>query len=265
MAIYGPSLPGAADSSAPAMSDHSLAQTWTTGNSAQGLQTVETGWNVDRLLYSGSAAPHLFVYSTADGYAKTGCYNDWDSPGTSSCVPWVQTSRLYAPGMALAPNAATPGAPPSELFVRTAVDAGGNWWVQARVGNQALDYIGFYAGNTFKAPMTYFSIGGEVYDRTGTFTDPSLQMGSGSPASDGPGLAAYHRDYSAFVAAGDGGPSVEISSASVCSTRPASYAYAATPPPGNGAWQQYFYYGRAGTPPSAPEPPDASVALDASE
>jgi hypothetical protein len=90
-------------------------------------------------------------------------------------------------------------------------------------------------------------------------------MGSGLPASDGAGLAAYHRDYSVFVAAGDGGPTQEISSASVCSTRPASDAYSATPPPGNGAWQRYFYYGRAATDLSAQEPPDASVPHDASE
>jgi hypothetical protein len=173
--------------------------------------------------------------------------------------------------MALTPSTASPAAPnaaptlPIELFARTAIDARGNWWVQAKVGGKALDYLGFYAGSAFTAPMTYFSIGGEVYDSKGTFTDASLEMGSGLPASAGAGLAAYHRDYSVFVAAGDAGATQEISSASVCSTRPASYTYSATPPPASGAWQRYFYFGRAATDLSAPEPPDASVAPDASE
>jgi hypothetical protein len=265
MSINGPSIPSAAAT----LGDHSIAQTWMVAYTDTGnVQTVETGWNVDGSLYDGDTdVPHLFIYSTADDYDLTGCYNNWDwtvnefegADGgitNGTCVPWVQVSNRYVPGMAL-PASATgrvnprePSTFPKELSLST-VQIGQEWWILMQVSGGLPTLLGYYSGAEINAQMTNYEVGGEVFDWTGTFVNDGVEMGSGLPPSEGQGFAAYHRDYFALVPGSDAGPPLQHD-AFVCATAIADYTYSATPPPVvevGGPWLNYFYYG--GNPTSA--------------
>jgi hypothetical protein len=284
MSLYGPTIPDASVAYA-----HSLAQTWMIGYSADNnVQTVETGWNVDNWLYGDDTnVPHLFIFSTVDDYASTGCYNDWDSavtgveyddagqvelddagnpiPGT--CVPWVQLSRQYAPGMALptsviqAVDPRKPSTLPKELSLSTIQIAGG-WWIFVQVSGAAPAFLGFYPGNAFPSAMNTYEVGGEVsasppvgadggFENVNPFEASRVQMGSGRTPSEGQGYAAYQRDYGTLVSGPIEGGSPFVTNAFVCGTDDADYGYSATPKPvsqASGPWVNYFYFG--GTPPA---------------
>jgi len=265
MSIYDPSVPlfDGVDFSTYA---HSLSQTWMLGyTDSELLQTIEVGWNVDEWLYGDddpTGQTHLFIYSTADGYNLSGCYNDWDwttdcgaeddagnctEPG--ACVPWVQVSKQYVPGMTLpvsaieATNPRKPSSLPKELSL-TSVQIGGNWWILMQVSGEVPSVLGYYAGSQINAFMSYFQAGGEVDSGSGTFVDTA--MGSGQPPSEGQGLAAYHRNYFALVPGiGEDAGSPVVTDAFVCTTAPSGYTYSATPKPvvQEGPWVNYFYYG----------------------
>jgi hypothetical protein len=289
MSIYGPTIP------APAVNyGHSIAQTWMVGYSADysDVQTVETGWNVDNWVYDGDThVPHLFIFSTTDDYVSTGCYNDWDSaitgyavndageyevddagnlvPGT--CVPWVQLSRQYTPGMALPASAIgavdphKPSTLPKELSLST-IQIAGDWWIFIQVSGGPATALGFYPGKSFDVSksMTYYEVGGEVatnppigadggYENVDPFPGSGIEMGSGQPPAKGQGYAAYHRNYAALVTGPTEGGAPLIDSAFVCATDQPDYTYSATPKPVSqaaGPWINYFYYG--GDPPAAP-------------
>jgi hypothetical protein len=267
MSLYGPSIP----SDPETLGDHSIAQTWMAGYSATGaLETVEVGWNVDGSLYPGDdSTPHLFIFSTVDSYSTTGCYNDWDwtvgqyvddagNVVNGTCVPWVQVSRRYTPGMALPASLPQEIKPrdrstlPKDLSLST-VKIGKNWWILMQVSGEPLELLGYYAG--VDASMSSYQIGGEVFDWNGKFVDDGVAMGSGLLPAQGQGFAAYHRNYFALVSGADGGSPL-VHDAYICSTAMADYGYSATPPPvvqSGGPWVNYFYYG--GNPTSAPTAP----------
>jgi hypothetical protein len=259
MSIDGPSIP----SDPATLGDHSIAQTWMVGYETSGnVQTVETGWNVDGSLYDGdTSVPHLFIYSTADDYDLTGCYNDWDwtvnqvedADGgitTGTCVPWVQVSNRYTPGMTL-PASATqkinprnPATFPKDLSLST-VKIGDAWWILMQVSGGLPTLLGYYSGTEIDATMTNYEVGGEVFDWNGTFVNDGVAMGTGLPPAEGQGFAAYHRDYFAVVPGSDASPPI-VHDAFVCATAIADYTYSATPPPVvqvGGPWFNYFYYG----------------------
>jgi Neprosin len=285
MSIYGPNIPDPA-----AAYGHSIAQTWMVGYTADysNAQTVETGWNVDSWVYDGDThVPHLFIFSTVDDYVTTGCYNDWDAaitgyeyddagalevddagnplPGT--CVPWIQLSRQYTPGMALpasvvqAVNPHKASTLPNELSLSTVQIAGG-WWILVQVSGGAPAVLGFYPGKSYFGAMSSYQIGGEVAasspigaDGGAENVDPfeafAVQMGSGQKPSEGQGYAAYHRNYGALVSGPTEGGSPLVDDALICGTDDADYAYSATPKPvsqASGPWVNYFYFG--GTPPA---------------
>jgi len=280
MSIYGPNIPDPAVAYGP-----SIAPTWMVGYSADyaNVETVETGWNVDSWVYDGDThVPHLFIFSTTDDYVSTGCYNDWDAaitgyevddagqpevddagnlvPGT--CVPWVQISRQYTPGMALpasvvqAVDPRKPSSLPKELSLST-VNIAGGWWILVQVSGGPPSFLGFYPGKSYDVSMTYYEIGGEVATSANPasadpFPGTGLQMGSGQKPSEGQGYAAYHRDYMALLSGPTEGGSPLVDDASICATDEADYTYSATPKPVSqaaGPWVNYFYYG--GTPPAA--------------
>jgi Neprosin len=275
MAIYGPSIP----SDPTTLGDHSIAQTWMVAYTPTGnVQTVEVGWNVDGSLYDGDTnAPHLFIYSTDDDYDLSGCYNDWawtesEYEGADggiiygSCVPWVQISNRYTPGMALPASVAQrvnprdPSSLPKDLSLTT-VKIGQDWWLLMQVSGGLPTLLGYYSGTEINAQMTNYEVGGEVFDWTGTFVNDGVEMGSGLPPSEGQGFAAYHRNYFAVVPPTDGGSPI-VDDAYVCSTAIADYTYSATPKPvvqAGGPWVNYFYYG--GNPTSSTSQPvvDAGV------
>jgi hypothetical protein len=278
MAIYEPSVPLYSPADFTTYS-HSLSQTWTIGyNDSELLQTIEVGWNVDEWLYDTdqpTGQTHLFIYSTADGYVLSGCYNDWDwttdcgavddagnctEPGT--CVPWVQVSKTYVPGMTLPVstvgrvNPRQPSSLPKELTLTT-LQIEGNWWILIQVSGELPSVLGYYSGSQINAFMNTFELGGEVSSGTGTFM--STSMGSGQPPSEGQGFAAYHRNYFAYVPGiGEDAGSPIVDDAYVCSTVTSGYTYSATPAPvvQDGPWVNYFYYGGDPTSPILPSDGD---------
>ncbi len=277
MAIYDPAIPllNLDDFSTYV---HSIAQTWTLGYAQTGLlETVEAGWNIDEWLYEDDAPTgqtHLFIYSTVDNYNITGCYNDWDWTAQcgetddagncieGGCVPWVQVSKQYVPGMTLpasaveAVNPRKPATFPKELSLTT-VSLEGNWWILAQVAGGPPSLLGYYAGSEVNGPMLGFEAGGEVASGTGEFAN--TPMGSGLPPTEGQGLAAYHRNYFALMqGAGEDAGSPLVTDAFVCSTQLPQYAYA-TPKPVVQAglpWVNYFFYGGDPTTPVSPPPQD---------
>ncbi len=118
MSVYGPHLPST-------FADHSLSQVWLYSGSNTGVEgspctsncvkSIEVGWDVDDDINSGDVStPHLFLFSTDDGYTSTGCYNNVPSDPLT-CVPWVpSTSSAFALNQALAfdPPANTGGQDP---------------------------------------------------------------------------------------------------------------------------------------------------------
>jgi hypothetical protein len=172
--------------------DHSLSQTWLTGGSGNGLQTVELGWNVDPVLYASSNQfkTHLFIYSTTDGYqpntAGAGCYNNKGS----NCVPYVACpGAQYTAGQML--NSSTFGSQPIVMQFTTILtngDCGTNGW---RLQVNGFD-VGVYPETDFtviqnSAPV--FQSGSEVFDETQTFSVP---MGTGSTPGAGSTEAALY-------------------------------------------------------------------------
>ena len=260
MAVYGPALPNV-------VPDHSLSQVWLTSGSNFGttaspctsdcIQSIEVGWTVDNdLVLGNTSTPHLFLFSTNNGY-ETGCYDDisvWNGYSTP-CTPWV--------GYSGAPTAwnnpitfAAPGQTPTELNVQIEL-YGGNYWVYVQIGTAAGGWMGYFPGTNFSAPMNQFQIGGEVEDTTNQFAGTGIPMGSANPSTAGYEWAAYHRNYSASWVDGSGNTS-STSAASILATRSHDYTYSSNAGPAT--WSTYFFYG--GTPPQTCVP-STCASLDA--
>ncbi|MEQ1637112.1 MAG: neprosin family prolyl endopeptidase [Methylococcales bacterium] len=77
-----------------ASGEMSLSQLWVLGGSGTGLQSLEVGYQVSNRFTD--TLPHLFIYSTTDGYA-TGCY-DLSCPAATR---FVKTSNVLDFGGAL--------------------------------------------------------------------------------------------------------------------------------------------------------------------
>ncbi|KAI3903726.1 hypothetical protein MKW92_040719, partial [Papaver armeniacum] len=53
----------------------SVSQIWVTAGESSAVNTIELGWIVHPIIY-GDYHTRFFIYWTADGYNKSGCYND---------------------------------------------------------------------------------------------------------------------------------------------------------------------------------------------
>ncbi|MEX4005190.1 neprosin family prolyl endopeptidase [Paraburkholderia sp. EG285A] len=162
----------------------SLSQIWIIGGDRAGganpLQSEETGWVVSPSKF-GDNLPHFFIYSTADNYVNTGCWNN-------SCGDFVQVSEKAVIGGALV-DISSPGGQQHEFSAGYHRDAHGNWWV-FRDG-VAIGYYPaeFYQGGQNSHNATLISFGTET---TGLTSWP----GAGSGNWDSPlyGHAAYQRN-----------------------------------------------------------------------
>jgi hypothetical protein len=128
------------------------------GNSAACIQSVELGWIVSTGI-NGDAFPHLFIFSTQDGYWATGCYNtescstylcqyddDTNSP-LNPCSSYIANAIpnpfiLYpngelTPGMALTTSPTPAAKPPLEIALSTNL-VEGMWLVYE--GTQLIGY-----------------------------------------------------------------------------------------------------------------------------
>ncbi len=227
---------------------HSLSQTWMiTGTqvttpetlcTTDCIQSVEVGWNVDPLVYSGTAAPlaaHFFIFATNDGYT-TGCYNNVAAGDT--CLAWTSTPQAtLTPGQVL--SAGSPGGGQVEMTFETAVNPGTGW--EIFLGDpRAGDEIGYYTDDDYSGTMrtsaTTFEVGAEVYDPTSNWLVP---MAGGASPTAGFGQAGYHHDYAAY----NGGSSFNYDFTMSTPEQPSYYNSSAGPGPGSPSWANYFYVG----------------------
>lgn len=169
----------------------SLSQQWYAGGSGSGLQTVEAGWQVYPQFYK-TTNPVFFIYYTADGYTRTGCYN-------LSCGAFVQTSGSVAIGGSTGPVSVLNGA----QYAREVAYylSGGRWWLYVN-GTSSGNAVGYYPASLFGSgalsrAASSIDYGGET---VGTTSWPP--MGSGMFANAGFGRAAYQRSIYYYPTSG---------------------------------------------------------------
>ncbi len=212
----------------------SLSQHWYTGGNP--VQTVEGGWQAFPQKYH-TVNSVLFIYWTADGYNRTGCYN-------LDCAAFVQTNSHWALGATFS-HYSTPGGTQYEFELQWQL-SGGNWWLFLG-GSGTPEAVGYYPTALYgKGQLANFATeidyGGEV---VGTTSWP--EMGSGVAASRGFRHAAYQRQI--FY--------VDLSTATHWSTlspdasprsrgRGSCYSLLFTPASAGSSWDSYFYFGGAG-------------------
>ncbi|EPS65345.1 hypothetical protein M569_09424, partial [Genlisea aurea] len=138
------------------------------------FEAVESGWMVNPRAY-GDRQTRLYVYWTADGSRKTGCFD-------LMCPGFIQTTNEIALGAAIYPIS-TPRGLPYQITIYIRRDPySGNWWMQY---GERIN-VGYWPPDLFQALMRHAETvqwGGEVFSaRVGGFrTRPhtATEMGSG--------------------------------------------------------------------------------------
>jgi hypothetical protein len=202
---------------------HSLSQTWLiTGSKfapcsneipqgscvqafgGQCYQTIEAGWTVAPDLNKGDPAPHIFVFSTQDGYWSTGAYNSdpsapeacWynavqaGSPGLPQSAepcnqflnnnqlvpsPFIQVSQApFSPDQALPVSVV--GATPVEIAFQT-VQFAGLWGINVILNNLEVNPMGYWPADTWD--------GGVYTSMNGGHTPAGIETTTGAPMSNG--------------------------------------------------------------------------------
>jgi hypothetical protein len=212
----------------------SLSQQWYAAGSGASTQTVEGGWQVAQKHYSTTNAV-LFIYWTADGYDKTGCYNT-ECPGFVQINnhwylggPWTQYSK---------PGATQWGFEMQWKYFK------GNWWLFLR-GPGNYEAVGYYPGSLYGKGQLALSAeridyGGEV---TGTTSWP--EMGSGQFAKEGWQKAAYQNTIFYIPRDEDDGVGVWANLSEV-ENSPKCYTIDLVPASQGGNWGTYFFFGGPG-------------------
>jgi hypothetical protein len=236
--------------------DHSLAQLWNTAGTGGGLQTVEVGWNVDHSLYGTSNAPHLFIYSTADDYNTTGCYNNVGS----SCLTWVPYSgATIAPGATL--PSSTPGGTQHEITLtvehtklffcilgKPCNPPWSGWSIWATIDGGSSTLLGTYQQADYgtgglASGATGFTFGSEVYDATGNFSayPPDVVMGENGMMFGIAqyGYQAYHHTFGYY----NSGYSLVTTGYATPSSTQGAYSVNTTAAAGNSTWNNWYYFG----------------------
>ena len=274
------------------LTDHSLVQTWTTtgaNNSTPASpgrpavpctsncqQTVEAGSVVEPALF-GDTNPHLFVYSTPDGY-WTGCWNGsipGNNSGSTACPSWVGLPSSYPPGVTLP---STVSGNRQQIFVWVGRcsfynECQNGWEVRVSVDLDGEHYVpvGYYPDSNFGSAFSVaarFVAGGEVYQASAVPSDTlfTLPMGSGSVASAGLGRAAYVANLSWTGTSGAGNFFGNGGFGAPFSTVPAKYGVWQNPNPGLDEIDLGvdFYLGAPVPPPPPPPPPPTCTPQQAS-
>jgi hypothetical protein len=175
-------------------SEFSLGQLWVVKGSGSGLQTLEGGVQKYVNLY-GNSTPHLFIYSTSNGYGNQGCYN-------LQCGRFVQVNNSVTIGGSLSPISTNGG---TQYQVQMAYYLWqGNWWFQF----QGI-WVGYYPGTLFNAAglangANVIDFGGEIIDDRSQHSYHTLtDMGSGQSPSAWYLHAAYMRNISYWDPSGN--------------------------------------------------------------
>ncbi|HHZ21873.1 DUF239 domain-containing protein [Xanthomonas vasicola] len=162
-----------------------ISQVWIVGQSdTQQTQTLEVGWEAQPAAGWGNL-PIVFIYSTQDGYAHTGCHN-------LDCADFVQTSNLQILGSRPSAGYSVARGKQTLMGVEFQRNTDGNWWL--RIDGEWIGYYKatLYSGELGEGHAGYVTAGGEVSTRSGI---PSPRMGSGQFATAGYGQAAFQANH----------------------------------------------------------------------
>jgi Neprosin len=205
----------------------SLAQSWTIGQSSGPVQTAEVGWQNYPALY-GTENPVLFIYWTADGYNKTGCYN-------LDCGAFVQVNHSVAIGGSLDPSIySVSDGHQGELQVQYYLWQG-NWWLGVNG-----TWIGYYPGSLYK--------GGQLSKYANLIEFGSESVGSTVWPAEGSGLWANSGyTYAAYQRLLYYTDTTNVSQwDSLTTATPSPSCYSITQPAFNSDGGIYFYFGGPG-------------------
>ncbi|ESQ30913.1 hypothetical protein EUTSA_v10012162mg [Eutrema salsugineum] len=192
--------------------EFSLAQMWlvTCGGPYHEINTIEFGWQVYQRRYGDDNARY-FVYWTADGYHKSGCYN-LDCPG------FVPVNQGFALGAVIS-NVSTMDGPQSHIPTTIWKDPhSGNWWLK----------------------LNYHLIVGYWPSKLMVHNTQQQKMGSGRFASEGYGKASYFRNLEIFDEFDIRKP---VQGGYTAMTKASCYNII---PGYEGIWGNYFFYGGPG-------------------
>ncbi|PNY08967.1 hypothetical protein L195_g005508 [Trifolium pratense] len=163
--------------------EYSTAQVSLINGSYDYYELVESGWAVNPSVY-GDRNTRLFVYWTADGSHRTGCFD-------LTCPGFIQTNSEIALGATIYPIP-IPGGLPYQITIYIQKDEmTNNWWVQ--YGEEKTN-IGYWPSELFmgmRSNAESVEWGGEVYSTAvGHTPHTKTQMGSGFYGSWGYPVAA---------------------------------------------------------------------------
>jgi len=213
-------------------SEFSLSQIWVTGGSP--VETIETGWQVyPNRVSSNKYDAHLFIYSTQDGYADTGCYD-------LTCDDFVQTNSDVAIGGYFTKHSAVNGTQYASKFLIQKDGTLGHWWI-------AVDgvYAGYYPRTLYdttgiRNQAAKVDFGGEIINSSPSGRHTRTDMGSGYKPASGFGYAAYQRTIR-YVSTSN-----VYSTPSLTESRTKSACYDIDVTTSTGTWKTYFYFGGEG-------------------
>jgi Neprosin len=213
----------------------SLAQSWTIGYTPVD-QTAEVGWQNYPAQYGGQNS-RLFIYWTADGYNKTGCYN-------LTCAGFVQTASGWTFGGGFSHYSKVGG---TQYEFRAEYQLfGGNWWLGLGTAD-SITWVGYYPASLYgSGPMSTKSQLIE-FGSESVGSNPWPPEGSGKWASAGFKQAGYQRElfYLSY-------PSATATWDSLTVEQPSPNCYSIAGPynggynPPSNDWGIYIYFGGPG-------------------
>lgn len=214
----------------------SLAQSWTMATYPV-LQTAEVGWQNYPAQYGGENS-RLFIYWTADGYNKTGCYN-------LTCGAFVQTSRSWTFGADFYNYSKIGGA--QYEFRAEYWWYEGNWWLGLGTATN-ITWVGYYPGSLYGGGTMSTHAQVIEFGSESVGSNPWPPEGSGDWASNGYLYAAYQREIVYF--ASPNGPAYW---ANLTADQPSSNCYTilgpywgGNGPPSTSQWGTHFFFGGPG-------------------
>jgi hypothetical protein len=208
---------------------------YTCSNANTQVQSLEVGWIVGSP--NSDANPHLFVFTTTDGYGSSSCF------AQSGCGSFVRMSAPYWPGAPL--TSTNLGSTPVELTMAV-VNYNQTWYIVADGS-----YIGYIPPNTYRGQMqssaSYFQVGGEVFDSWENNPPSHTITFMGSGISDwGYPAIAYHRNVQFVAPGGSGWTNAALTFQNgngITGNNAATYYHVVHGNPGGANWGSFFYFG----------------------
>jgi hypothetical protein len=162
--------------------EESLSQLWVVGGDGKTKQTVEAGWQVLPDKWKSDQAA-LFVYFTADGYDKTGCYN------TECDNSFVQVANNVYLARGFDHYSAT-NAGQWGFNLQWKRNANGNWWMYYKGPGNYIP-VGYYKKAIFGTGALASRASKVAFAGEASTVPSALQIGSGKFASEGWQKAAF--------------------------------------------------------------------------